>query len=209
MLPQVVATPHIAASTREGQELVGVETAAALRDFLKDGIIRNAVNFPSVSPRSSSGCSRSPLLGERLGTFIAQMNDARATEVSLRYYGELAQSKTGVIVNARPGRLVQADPLDRRHRRQRAPASPPSAASRSSNRTAPAPRNYTSLISVKLRPPRRTLGRRRRLRARRAAPGPARRHRRRSAARRDDDRDLQHDQPGVIGESARSSASTE
>src|SRR5688500_19448777 len=27
-LPQVVATPHIAASTREGQELVGVETAA-------------------------------------------------------------------------------------------------------------------------------------------------------------------------------------
>jgi D-3-phosphoglycerate dehydrogenase len=36
MLPQVVATPHIAASTREGQELVGVETAAALRDFLRE-----------------------------------------------------------------------------------------------------------------------------------------------------------------------------
>ena len=45
-LPQVVATPHIAASTREGQELVGMETVAALRDFLRDGIIRNAVNFP-------------------------------------------------------------------------------------------------------------------------------------------------------------------
>ena len=70
MLPQVVATPHIAASTREGQELVGVETAAALRDFLRDGIIRNAVNFPSVSAggvqaaaavrrRSASGWARS------------------------------------------------------------------------------------------------------------------------------------------------------
>lgn len=46
-LPQVVASPHIAASTREGQELVGLETAAALRDFLKTGEIRNSVNFPS------------------------------------------------------------------------------------------------------------------------------------------------------------------
>src|SRR5205085_11436552 len=38
-LPQVVATPHIAASTREAQEQVGTETASALRDFLKEGII--------------------------------------------------------------------------------------------------------------------------------------------------------------------------
>ncbi|MCA1584431.1 MAG: phosphoglycerate dehydrogenase, partial [Acidobacteria bacterium] len=49
MLPQVIAAPHVAASTREGQELVGVETATALRDFLKTGIIRNAVNFPAVT----------------------------------------------------------------------------------------------------------------------------------------------------------------
>ena len=43
-LPQVIASPHIAASTREGQELVGLETVSALRDFLKSGTIRNAVN---------------------------------------------------------------------------------------------------------------------------------------------------------------------
>jgi D-3-phosphoglycerate dehydrogenase / 2-oxoglutarate reductase len=98
-LPQVVATPHIAASTREGQELVGAETAAALRDFLKDGIIRNAVNFPSLSPEEFKRLQPFALLGERLGTFIAQMNDDRIREVSLRYYGELAQSRTGVIVN--------------------------------------------------------------------------------------------------------------
>jgi D-3-phosphoglycerate dehydrogenase / 2-oxoglutarate reductase len=46
-LPQVIASPHIAASTREGQEQVGLETAAALRDFLKSGTIRNAVNAPA------------------------------------------------------------------------------------------------------------------------------------------------------------------
>ena len=49
-LTQVIATPHIAASTLEGQELVGNETAIQVRDYLRDGIIRNAVNFPSVPP---------------------------------------------------------------------------------------------------------------------------------------------------------------
>jgi D-3-phosphoglycerate dehydrogenase len=99
MLPQVIATPHIAASTREGQELVGSETAAALRDFLRDGVIRNAVNFPSLPAEESKRLQPFAMLGERLGTFIAQMNDDRIREVSLRYYGELAQSRTGVIVN--------------------------------------------------------------------------------------------------------------
>jgi D-3-phosphoglycerate dehydrogenase len=100
MLPQVVATPHIAASTREGQELVGEETAEALRDFLKDGQIRNAVNFPSVSAEEFKRLRPFAELGERLGTFVAQMNEHRVTSVSLEYYGEVAQGKTAMIRNA-------------------------------------------------------------------------------------------------------------
>jgi D-3-phosphoglycerate dehydrogenase len=100
MLPQVIASPHIAASTREGQELVGEETAEALRDFLKDGLIRNAVNFPSVPAEEFKRLQPYVDLGERLGTFIAQMNDERVNHVSIRYYGELAQSKTAIIRNA-------------------------------------------------------------------------------------------------------------
>jgi D-3-phosphoglycerate dehydrogenase len=99
-LPQVVATPHIAASTREGQELVGVETAAALRDFLRDGIIRNAVNFPSVSTEEFSRLRPFVELGERLGAFLAQMNDSRATTVGVRYYGELAEGRNDMIISA-------------------------------------------------------------------------------------------------------------
>ena len=99
-LPQVIASPHIAASTREGQELVGEETAEALRDFLKNGVIRNAVNFPSVPAEEFKRLQPYVDLGERLGTFIAQMNDQRITSVSIRYYGELAQSKTAIIRNS-------------------------------------------------------------------------------------------------------------
>jgi D-3-phosphoglycerate dehydrogenase len=100
MLPQVIATPHIAASTREGQELVGEETATALRDFLKDGIIRNAVNFPSVSAEEFTRLQPFVTLGERLGTFVSQMNDHRPHSVGVRYYGELAEARTEMIVNA-------------------------------------------------------------------------------------------------------------
>ncbi len=100
LLPQVIATPHLAASTREGQELVGLETAAAVRDFLKDGIIRNAVNFPAVSPEEFKRLQPFVALGERLGTFVAQMNDHRANAVSIRYYGSLADTRNDVIVNA-------------------------------------------------------------------------------------------------------------
>src|SRR5438270_6608024 len=52
-LPQVIATPHIAASTEEAQELVGLATAATVRDFLRDGVVCNAVNFPTVSEDES------------------------------------------------------------------------------------------------------------------------------------------------------------
>ncbi len=100
MLPQVIATPHIAASTREGQELVGVETAAALRDFLKEGLIRNAVNFPTVSAEDYQKLQPYVTLAERLGTFVAQMSDGRARSVGIRYYGDLATGRTEMLANA-------------------------------------------------------------------------------------------------------------
>jgi D-3-phosphoglycerate dehydrogenase len=99
-LPQVIATPHIAASTREGQELVGVETTTALRDFLKDGIIRNAVNFPSVSTEELKRQQPFLALAERLGTFIAQMHDDRVRSVGVRYYGDLVNGRTDMLLNA-------------------------------------------------------------------------------------------------------------
>ena len=100
MLPQVVASPHIAASTREAQELVGIETTTALRDCLRDGIIRNAVNFPSVSTEEYARMGPFLALAERMGTFLAQMTTDRIDSVGVRYYGELAQGKNDLIVSA-------------------------------------------------------------------------------------------------------------
>ena len=99
-LPNVIATPHIAASTGEAQELVGVETAAAVRDFLRDGIIRNAVNFPSLAPDEFTRLRPYLTLAERLGTLVAQMGEARMTGVGVRYYGALTESRSDLLAGA-------------------------------------------------------------------------------------------------------------
>jgi D-3-phosphoglycerate dehydrogenase len=96
-LPQVVATPHIAASTREAQELVGVEIAAAVRDYLADGVIRNAVNFPTI-PVEEMPAIR-PLLeaAERLGRFVAQLAPERPHAIGVRYYGDVASRHEAIL----------------------------------------------------------------------------------------------------------------
>lgn len=148
-LPQVVATPHIAASTREGQELVGVETAAALRDFLRDGIIRNAVNFPSMSAEEFIRVRPFLELGQRLGLFLAQMNDSRAQALGVRYYGALAEGRNDMIVDAILVGLfkpILEDGVTPINARQIASDRGIEIIESRSSR----PRNYTNLMSVKL-----------------------------------------------------------
>ena len=149
-LPQVVATPHIAASTKEAQEQVGTETAAALRDFLKEGIIRNAVNFPSVSLEEYKRLRPYLTLARYLGLVVAQMGEARINAVGARYYGELATETNQLLGSAVLEGVLCAilssggvTPVNART--VAADRGIELIESRSTR-----PRNYTSLISVKL-----------------------------------------------------------
>lgn len=92
-LARVVATPHIAASTEEAQELVGLDTATAIRDFLRDHIVRNAVNFPAIQPEELQQLQPWIRLTDNLATILAQMGAARIDAIGLRYYGRLADSR--------------------------------------------------------------------------------------------------------------------
>ena len=47
--PCVIALPHLGASTREAEENCAIMVVDQVREYLEDGCIRNAVNFPDVT----------------------------------------------------------------------------------------------------------------------------------------------------------------
>ena len=149
-LPQVVATPHIAASTEEAQEQVGLDTAAAVRDFLCNGVVRNAVNFPSVHPDELQRLQPWVRLADSLAAIVTQMGAARIEAIALRYYGALADNRAvGVLAaSAAAGvlRPILAGGVSIVNARAAARERGIEIIESRSTR----PRHFTSLVSIKL-----------------------------------------------------------
>jgi D-3-phosphoglycerate dehydrogenase / 2-oxoglutarate reductase len=100
-LPNLIATPHIAGSTAEAQEEVGTAIALQVRDYLAEGIIRNAVNMPALSPDQYQRLRPYMELGERLGAFVAQAAPSRSfSRIRIRYAGEPAELGSHMIRSA-------------------------------------------------------------------------------------------------------------
>ena len=148
-LPEVVATPHIAGSTKAAQELVSTEVAASVRDYLGLGIVRNAVNFPSIAPEDLKRLQPFVDLAQKLGAFVAQLATGRTRTVGIRYYGDLATGNNEPIVAAvLTGlfRTMLSSTVTLINARTVAEARDVEVVESRSSR----PRNFTSLLSVKL-----------------------------------------------------------
>jgi D-3-phosphoglycerate dehydrogenase len=100
-LANLIATPHIAGSTAEAQEEVGTAVAQQVRDYLADGVIRNAVNMPALSVEQYRRLRPYLELGERLGAFIAQAAPSPSfSRIRIHYAGEPAELGSHVVRSA-------------------------------------------------------------------------------------------------------------
>lgn len=99
-VPNAILTPHIAGSTNEAQDAVGMQIAMQVREYLLKGVIQNAVNVPSVTFEEYDQMQPYIVLAERLGTFLAQSGEGSVEEIGVGYSGEIAEWKTELIRNA-------------------------------------------------------------------------------------------------------------
>ncbi len=74
---RVIALPHLGASTREAEENCAIMVADQLRDYLEDGNVVNAVNFPNVvMPRESA--YRVAIANANVPNMLGQISTAMA-----------------------------------------------------------------------------------------------------------------------------------
>lgn len=96
-LDNVICTPHLGAATEEAQENVAIAVAEQVVDYLVNGVIRNAVNFPSVPADQVLRLHPYLTLAERMGTFAAQVFEGAVTEITIEYKGEASTLNTAPV----------------------------------------------------------------------------------------------------------------
>ena len=87
-LDNLIATPHLGASTLEAQEKVALQIAEQMTDYLLNGAVSNALNMASVTAEEAPILGPYMRLGKLLGQFIGQVGSADITAVRLEFDGK-------------------------------------------------------------------------------------------------------------------------
>ena len=109
--PQVIALPHLGASTREAEDNCAVMVVDQVRDFLENGNIVNAVNFPEVT-MAREAPYRVGIANANVPNMVGQISTAMA-KARLNIHNMLNKSKgemayTLVDVDSKvPAKLIE------------------------------------------------------------------------------------------------------
>jgi D-3-phosphoglycerate dehydrogenase len=87
----VLAVPHLGASTEEAQEQVAVDAAQQLVEALRGGEVRNAVNAPGFGEKLPEILQPYTELASRLGMILAGITDGAIKEVDVIYRGSIGE----------------------------------------------------------------------------------------------------------------------
>ncbi|MBI3610029.1 MAG: phosphoglycerate dehydrogenase [Nitrospirae bacterium] len=99
-LDNVICTPHIGAATTEAQENVALAIAEQIADYLVRGLVRGAVNIPSVPADLLPKIQPYLVLAEKLGAFLSQSHEGGLEQLTIEYRGDVAGLITAPVTVA-------------------------------------------------------------------------------------------------------------
>jgi len=98
--PNVVLTPHLAASTDEAQDRAGVIVAEQVAAALGGGLVTNAVNIPTIGSDDLEVLGPFLPLAARLGRMAARLASRDVARIQVEAYGQLADYDTRLLTVA-------------------------------------------------------------------------------------------------------------
>jgi D-3-phosphoglycerate dehydrogenase len=96
----LIATPHLGAATQEAQEIVAVQVAEQMADYLLTGAVANAVNMPSISAEDAPRLRPYMTLAGQLGSFVGQLAETSLKSVNIEFRGHVAELNTRPLISA-------------------------------------------------------------------------------------------------------------
>ncbi len=96
-LDNLIATPHLGASTEEAQVNVAIAICDQVADYLVNGTIKNAVNVPSVTKEEAEVIGPYLNLGEKIGKLLGNIITGGIKSVKIDYNGVVSSHNTNVI----------------------------------------------------------------------------------------------------------------
>ncbi len=90
----LIATPHLGASTQEAQINVAVSVADEVISVLRGGSAKNALNIPSVKPEIMTMLAPYIQLAETMSSACAQLMGKNYESIEISYHGEIAEKDT-------------------------------------------------------------------------------------------------------------------
>jgi D-3-phosphoglycerate dehydrogenase len=98
--PNIVVTPHLAASTDEAQDRAGVIVAEQVVAALTGGLVTNAVNIPTVGQDDLEVLGPYVPLAAELGRLATSLAAGDVRKITVEAYGELAGYDTRLLTVA-------------------------------------------------------------------------------------------------------------
>ncbi|MEK7262931.1 MAG: phosphoglycerate dehydrogenase [Bacteroidota bacterium] len=98
--PNVIATPHLGASTEEAQEKVALQIAEQIADYLHERGISGAINGDAIQLAQKEETKPFIELAEKIGKLFAQLLKGNLRSISVSTYGSQLNDSLPIFVSA-------------------------------------------------------------------------------------------------------------